>query len=125
MVEKIAFTKEEIESRVKVPAIVEVELKHLIEERLKQSGLYYRIFSRIKTSESLARKYQVKSYNADKKIQDLVGLRVDVYFEDDLRICRRMMEHSFHLKVCLVRISLQVVSTSMGHRHRPPGRHGG
>ena len=47
MVEKIAFTKEEIESRVKVPAIVEVELKHLIEERLKQSGLYYRIFSRI------------------------------------------------------------------------------
>ena len=92
MVEKIAFTKEEIESRVKVPAIVEVELKHLIEERLKQSGLYYRIFSRIKTSESLARKYQVKSYNADKKIQDLVGLRVDVYFEDDLRICRQMME---------------------------------
>ena len=56
MVEKIAFTKEEIESRVKVPAIVEVELKHLIEERLKQSGLYYRICSRIKTSESLARK---------------------------------------------------------------------
>ena len=97
MVEKIAFTKEEIESRVKVPAIVEVELKHLIEERLKQSGLYYRIFSRIKTSESLARKYQVKSYNAEKKIQDLVGLRVDVYFEDDLRICRRMMEHMFSL----------------------------
>ena len=91
MVEKIAFTKEEIESRVKVPAIVEVELKHLIEERLKQSGLYYRIFSRIKTSESLARKYQVKSYNAEKKIQDLVGLRVDVYFEDDLRICRQIM----------------------------------
>ena len=97
MVEKIAFTKEEIESRVKVPAIVEVELKHLIEERLKQSGLYYRIFSRIKTSESLARKYQVKSYNADKKIQDLVGLRVDVYFEDDLRICRQMMERMFSL----------------------------
>ena len=97
MVEKIAFTKEEIESRVKVPAIVEVELKHLIEERLKQSGLYYRIFSRIKTSESLARKYQVKFYNADKKIQDLVGLRVDVYFEDDLRICRQMMERMFSL----------------------------
>ena len=92
MVEKIAFTKEEIESRVKVPAIVEVELKPLIEEWLKQSGLYYRIFSRIKTSESLARKYQVKSYNAEKKIQELVGLRVDVYFEDDLRICRWLME---------------------------------
>lgn len=97
MVEKITFTKEEIESRVKVPAIVEVELKHLIEDRLKQSGLYYRIFSRIKSSESLARKYQVKSYHADKKIQDLIGLRIDVYFEDDLRICRRMMEQLFSL----------------------------
>lgn len=97
MVEKITFTKEEIESRVKVPAIVEVELKHLVEERLKQSGLYYRIFSRIKTADSLARKYQVKSYNEDKKIQDLVGLRIDVYFEDDLRICRKIMEQMFSM----------------------------
>lgn len=97
MVEKVTFTKEEIESRVKVPAIVEVELKHLLEERLKQSGLYYRIFSRIKTAESLARKYQVKSYNEGKKIQDLIGLRIDVYFEDDLRICRKMLEQMFSL----------------------------
>ena len=97
MVEKITFTKEEIESRVKVPAIVEVELKHLIEDRLKQSGLYYRIFSRIKTADSLARKYQIKSYHEGKKIQDLIGLRIDVYFEDDLRICRRMMEQLFSL----------------------------
>ncbi len=97
MVEKVTFTKEEIESRVKVPAIVEVELKHLVEERLKQSGLYYRIFSRIKTAESLARKYQVKSYNEGKKIQDLIGLRIDVYFEDDLRICRKMLEQMFSL----------------------------
>ena len=97
MVEKVIFKKEEIESRVKVPAIVEIELKHLVEERLKQSGLYYRIFSRIKTAESLARKYQVKSYHREKKIQDLIGLRIDVYFEDDLRICRKMLEQMFSL----------------------------
>ncbi len=97
MVKKITFTKEEIESRVRVPAIVEVELKHLIEDRLKQSGLYYRIFSRIKTADSLARKYQIKSYHEGKKIQDLIGLRIDVYFEDDLRICRRMLEQLFSL----------------------------
>ena len=39
MVEKIAFTKEEIESRVKVPAIVEVELKHLIEAQAERTLL--------------------------------------------------------------------------------------
>ena len=97
MTEKVVYTKEEIEARVQVPAIVEVELKHLVEERLKQSGLYYRLFSRIKTADSLERKYQIKDYNEEKKIQDLVGLRVDVYFEDDLRICRRMLEQIFSL----------------------------
>ncbi|MDD6211686.1 MAG: hypothetical protein PUB22_00830 [Clostridiales bacterium] len=97
MLERVTYTKEEIESRVKVPAIVEVELKHLVEERLKQCGLYYRIFSRIKTADSLARKYQIKEYNEKKKIQDLVGLRIDVYFEDDLRVCQRMMENMFDL----------------------------
>jgi ppGpp synthetase/RelA/SpoT-type nucleotidyltranferase len=97
MMEKVIYTKEEIESRIKVPAIVEVELKHLVEERMKQSGLYYRLFSRIKTSDSLARKFQIKSYNEEKKIQDLIGLRIDVYFEDDLRICKRLMEQLFSL----------------------------
>ena len=53
MEDRVMYTREEIEARVKVPAIVEVELKHLIEDRLNQSGLYHRLFSRIKTAESL------------------------------------------------------------------------
>ena len=97
MIDKVTFTKEEIDRNVKVPAIVEVELRHLLEERLKQSGLYYRLFSRIKTSESLERKFQIKDYNQEKKIQDLIGLRIDVYFEDDLRICKQMLERMFSL----------------------------
>jgi len=94
---KVTFSKEEIETRVKVPAIVEVELKHLVEDRLKQSGLYYRLFSRVKTAESLERKFERKCYNEDKKIQDLIGLRIDVYFEDDLRICRDLLRQIFAL----------------------------
>ena len=97
MAEKVTYTREEIESKVVVPGIVEVELRHLVEDRLEQSGLYYRLFSRIKTADSLERKYQRKCYNKDKKIQDLIGLRVDVYFEDDLRICRHILEQTFHL----------------------------
>ena len=97
MAEKVTYTREEIEERVKVPAIVEVELKHLVEERLEQCGLYHRIFSRIKTADSLARKYQIKDYNEDKKIQDLVGIRIDVYFEDDLNVCQDMLADMFSL----------------------------
>lgn len=95
--DKVTFTREEIESRVKVPAIVEVELRHLVEERLKQCGLYYRIFSRIKTADSLARKYQIKDYGEKKKIQDLIGLRIDVYFEDDLHVCQKFLAEMFSL----------------------------
>ena len=97
MADRVTFSKEEIEANVVVPGIVEVELRHLVEDRLAQSGLYHRLFSRIKTSSSLERKYQRKCYNKDKKIQDLIGLRVDVYFEDDLRICRHILEQTFHL----------------------------
>ena len=94
---RVTYTKEEIEERVTVPAVVEMELKHLVEERLQQCGLYYRLFSRIKTASSLAKKYQVKCYGGERKIQDLIGIRIDVYFEDDLKICQRMLENMFQL----------------------------
>lgn len=97
MSDRVIYTREEIESRVKVPSIVEAELKRLVEERLKQCGLYYRLFSRIKTADSLSRKYQIKEYNEEKKIQDLIGLRIDVYFEDDLKICQKILTDMFVL----------------------------
>ena len=67
MAERVIYSREEIEERVNVPQIVEIELRHLIEERLRQCGMYYRLFSRIKTSSSLARKYQIKEYNEEKQ----------------------------------------------------------
>ena len=53
--EKITFTKEELAAAVKVPAVVEQDLKRIISERLEQCGLYFRVFSRIKTAASMAR----------------------------------------------------------------------
>ena len=94
---KYLFSKDEIAQRAVVPKIVENDLKNVIEERLQQCGLYYRVFSRIKTASSLEHKYQIKSYNDEKKIQDLVGLRIDLYFEDDLPICQDLMQRSFDL----------------------------
>lgn len=96
--EKLTYTREEIENNISVPKVVVSDLIRIVEERLNQCGLYHRVFSRIKSPESLAHKYSFKDYDReDRKIQDLVGLRIDMYFEDDLAICQRLLEQSFEL----------------------------
>lgn len=89
------FSKEEIRSRVFVPPSIEIELKRLIENKLDQTGLFYRVFSRTKTPSSFERKYNKKNYNEDKKIQDLIGIRINLYFQDDLKIVKSLMENLF------------------------------
>ena len=37
---RVIFTKEELSARVKVPAVVELDLKRIISDRLEQCGLY-------------------------------------------------------------------------------------
>jgi putative GTP pyrophosphokinase len=56
-----------------------------IEDKLSSVGILFRIFSRIKTPESTGGKLAVKSYHLSKnKMQDFVGVRVTVYFEEDI-----------------------------------------
>ena len=68
-------------------------VKNNIESRLKYSleraGMYYRIFSRAKEVESIKRKLDEKGaeYRAKgKRMQDLIGVRVVFYFQDDVAI---------------------------------------
>lgn len=93
---RVIFTKEELAAKVKVPAIVEQDLKRIISDRLEQCGLYYRVFSRIKTASSMAHKFALKDYGAEnKKLQDLVGVRINLYFDDDVEICQNIVENTF------------------------------
>ena len=93
---RVIYTKEELAAKVKVPAIVEQDLKRIISDRLEQCGLYYRVFSRIKTASSMAHKFALKDYGAEnKKLQDLVGVRINLYFDDDVEICQNIVENSF------------------------------
>lgn len=92
---KVIFTKKELAVKVKVPAIVEHDLKRIISDRLEQCGLYYRVFSRVKTASSMAQKFERKDYGNERKIQDLVGVRINLYYDDDVDICRMIMEHTF------------------------------
>ncbi len=92
---KYEFSEEELREHIKVPKAIEIRLRDVVEKCLDRCGLYHQVFSRIKTHHSLARKYKLKSYNEDKKIQDLIGIRIDLYFEDDLKICRNLLEKLF------------------------------
>lgn len=63
-------------------------------------GLYFRIFSRVKSPDSIAKKLQRGKYGTSenpKKIQDLIGLRIIFYYFDDISIGREIMESTFQL----------------------------
>lgn len=62
-------------------------LETQIYQHLNQCGLMFRLFSRVKTISSLHHKMQIKGegYRTGKnKIQDMIGLRIVLYFQDDV-----------------------------------------
>lgn len=64
-----------------------------IEQELNRLGLLFRVFSRAKTSLSIEEKIKLKGegyYSQEgKKIQDLYGIRIALYFPDDLKIAQK------------------------------------
>lgn len=69
--------------------IVLYDLEERLKTYLNRSGMYYRIFSRAKTTESLRKKLEGNptKYQSDgKKIQDLIGIRIVFYFQEDVSI---------------------------------------
>lgn len=94
------FCKENVE-KIIVPEVVKSDLLSIIEEKLKKAGFYYRIVYRVKEFDSIVEKLLYKEYrraggeNEDKKMQDLVGIRILLYFADDLTICRNLLDTLF------------------------------
>lgn len=75
-------------------------LTDAIQEIFRSCGLYFRIFSRVKSTKSIAEKITRRQYGTEsnpKKLQDLVGIRVVLYYYDDLSICRDIMESTFQM----------------------------
>ena len=90
-----SYTKEQLAAAVKVPPKVEQDLRRIVSDRLEQCGLYYRCFSRTKTAQSMARKFELKDLNEEHKLQDLIGVRINLYFDDDVDICRNIVAQTF------------------------------
>ena len=94
------FTKENAEA-IYVPDIVRHDLCTIIEEKLKKAGLYYRLAYRVKKSDSIVDKMKRRNYGArcskyeHRKLQDLIGVRIILYFDDDMAIVRKLVDSLF------------------------------
>ncbi|MCD9473351.1 hypothetical protein [Photobacterium phosphoreum] len=77
------------------------QLQTDIENELDRLGLLFRVFSRSKSQESIAHKIKLKGdgyYSENgKKIQDLFGIRIALYFPDDIEIARQALEKLYPL----------------------------
>lgn len=60
------------------------QLTSEISNSLSRCGLMFRIFSRVKTVSSLKHKLEVKYADKKVKIQDMIGIRIVAYFQDDV-----------------------------------------
>lgn len=68
-----------------------------IKNELNKSGIYYRLFYRIKDSNSINEKLKRKSSCKDYKMQDLVGVRIVLYFLDDIQICDTILKNIYNI----------------------------
>ncbi len=94
------FCRECVE-QIYVPDVVRIDLLSILEEKLKKAGFYYRVAYRVKAADSIVDKLIYKDYrrpggeNEDKKMQDLIGIRIMLYFTDDVDICRSLLDTLF------------------------------
>lgn len=74
------------------------DISFRIEDELQRSGIFFRIFARAKSVESIEKKLTSKDYEnscVNKKMQDLIGIRITVYFDDDLPIVYQAIKQRF------------------------------
>lgn len=86
-----------IESRISSTIVDNLEAK--IESVLNRCGIYYRIFGRLKDSRSIEEKIKRKGYPTASGgiMQDLIGIRIALYFVDDVYICKNIIENLFQV----------------------------
>ncbi len=71
---------------------IETQITEGIKSKLSDTGLMYRMFSRSKSSQSIEAKLSRNpDYGKTKKIQDLIGIRIVLYFPDDITTVHKII----------------------------------
>lgn len=81
--------------------IIDKRLVKDMNRGLDKAGLYYRSFARMKSPDSLAAKLRKKDEKYKKentRLQDIIGIRIILYFEDDVAICKNIIEKMFDVR---------------------------
>lgn len=94
------YNVEEIERKIHFRQLEGIgeRLEEDITGILNRTGICFRIFQRAKTPFSIAKKLEKDGYGfeeGEKKMQDLIGLRVVVYYYDDMAIVREILNQTF------------------------------
>lgn len=85
-----------------LPISIEKELQKSVSQLMDRSRLFYRVFARTKSAASVEHKFIVheaegKAYGGVRKMQDIVGARIALYFKDDIDICRKLIEDTYEV----------------------------
>lgn len=97
----MSIDKERLKQQVEaIPQSIAHELERELSKHFDKCGLFYRVFSRCKSASSTVNKITEKEekYQSEgKKMQDLIGIRVVLYFKDDIDLCIRIVENNYSL----------------------------
>lgn len=77
--------------------ILKDDLIAIIQQSLDNAGIFYRCFGRIKSNSSLKAKLEDMTIKSDNKVSDYIGVRIVVYFEDDISILSTFFRSQFEL----------------------------
>lgn len=77
--------------------VISQEIQLELVKTLNQMGIMYRIFGRVKDSTSLKTKLaRDHGYGVTKYLQDLIGIRIVLYFTDDIKIVHEAISRVFN-----------------------------
>ncbi len=83
-----------------IPSSIAHQLERELSKNFDKCGLFYRAFSRCKSAPSTVSKLkekEAKYKNEGKKMQDLIGIRVALYFKDDIDLCIKIIGNNYSI----------------------------
>ena len=79
---------------------VKMSLLNTLVTKLNNAGIYFNSTSRIKSESSLLHNLETGKYSMQeggRKIQDIIGIRINLFYLEDMDICEKILEETFLL----------------------------